>query len=323
MDWLQYHKSTTSLVKQVEMMFERDSYIFFVCGSYGDVLPNLALLNTFSKINNERIGIVINERWAALFKRFNEFDAKFVKINEKDDNRLRMALMSGNTRFVREKGVVFPLLIVMHPWLSDLILYERVTDFEVKRALLGLPKGETIDYGMLSEERRLEIESYLDSKGVVKGKSVILSFSTNSNDTPRFEFQSLIVELVKEMGFTPILNVARTSSTWEKGKVVKADSAIEIEVPCDAPFEFIEFAGFHIGSMHGLTAILGSRKTDARLATVVNKSNVKSENIGRIIDSTSLTLERLLVHDLKNYEHKIPIDAGVSEIKEALVKFLF
>lgn len=322
MDCFNFHKSTNGLVKQVERMFDSDTYIFFVCGSYGDVLPNLALLNSFSKKNKECIGIVINERWAPLFKRFDGFNVKTIKINEKDDNRLRMALLSANVRFFREKGVVFPLLIVMHPWLTELILNQHVSDFEVKRALLGLPKGELIDYGFITEERGLEIESYLASKGVVKGKSVILSFSTNSNDTPSFECQKLIINLVKELGFTPVLNVAKTSDAWEKGKVIKADSVVEIEVPCDAPFETIEYAGYHIGSMHGLTAILGSRKTDAKLATTIYTSNVKVENIGRLIESNSLNLERLLAHDLKNFEYKIPIDVDVAEIEGALIKFL-
>jgi hypothetical protein len=101
----------------------------------------------------------------------------------------------------------------------------------------------------------------------------------------------VIVELVKILrkhNIDVLLNAAHTfNQEWIPSEI---SDIPRTKVPSYAPVEFIEFAGFHIGTAHGLTQILANYRTKAKLAVVADLTKKFIVNNG-----TELSSEKVLL----------------------------
>jgi hypothetical protein len=245
-------------------------------------------------------------------------------LTSQQESVIRRGLSLLGRPFLRRPGLVFPLLPTLHPWIGELALTERVSDFEVKRALLGLPFADTFEIPPLTPSRHAEIESMLNSGIVRENRTVLLSFSTNSNPTAPNSVQEAIARAVIDSEFVPVFNSAKTfGSRSYRGENISNSDYATIEVPCDAPFECVEFCGGYIGSPHGLSHMLfGMRPLSSILACTGYSANRPLLNNGITISSDSLKPERQLRGDLVNSPGFIPVDLGDDAAYTATISIL-
>jgi hypothetical protein len=324
MEWDAVYDSHRGVIEGIERQLGFDCYILYLSGSYGDILPNLALLGKFAAYAGKPVSVLMPDRWARLAERFSFPHVKYYLLTSHQDVMIRRGILLVGRPFLKRPGYVFPLLPTLHPWVGEFALTERVSDFEVKRCLLGLPFGDTFDIPPLPPSRQSEIDTLLNSYVVRKNRTVLLSFSTNSNPTAPDTVQESIARAVVDSGFFPIFNSAKTFGTRSyRGDNINISDYSSIEIPCDVPFEYTEFCGGYIGSLHGLSNILfGMRPLSAIMGCTGYAKNCQIVNNGVTISSDSLKPERQLRHDLVNSPSFIPVDLGDEAAYIATVSML-
>jgi hypothetical protein len=254
----------------------------FISGSYGDVFPNLALLHNVRKYHSNEVIVLIDEKWASLSYRFAQDGISFVSIG--NEQAFKNSLMSEGRQYFLMPGWIYPVLPTLHPFLSDLQLDGYITDFEMKRAILRLPKEAKFELPEITNKRYLEIKKSLESAGCDLGNTCILSFENNSNPTIS---QNIIIELANmliQKGITVALNVASTFNN-KKWVPEALRNLPKISIPSDYPNEFVSLAGGHIGGLNGLSLILANFKTKAKIAVVADCTNPTITINGRQIKS--------------------------------------
>jgi hypothetical protein len=273
-----------------------DAFHLLVCGSYGDVFPNFALLNAVVQHHKHPVVVLVSERWSSLTTRFQFDNVTYALI--KDEQGFKNSLMSESRPYIFMPGWLYPLLPTMHPLLSDLIFDGYVTDFELKKVILRLPKETQYILTPLPKQRLNELKERIDSANCRLGKTCILSFENNSNAKLP---DNLLIEIVNVIQKHDIDIALNTASTFNKQSWVppEIDYLPKVQVPEDAPNEFIELAGAHLGTINGLTAILANFKTNAKQGLIADLSNPMIINNGReLLAESWLLLSKVALKDI-------------------------
>jgi hypothetical protein len=253
--------------------------------------------------------VLIPEAYALLAARFSYPFVQFQLITPEIQFRLHGLLCSSGRPFLRAPGYLFPLLPTLHPWVADFVLSERVTDYECKRQLLGLPIGAPLELPVLSESRLAEIYDSLKFIDFEFGNSAILSFHANSNPIIPIETQCFIVEKLIEDKVQVVMNTAGNAMLLETYKKLFNNLPVKyFDLPCDGAVEVVNLAGNYIGGSHGLTAILGSFPSGAKLTQVEHPMSDLITNNNRQISPDSLKIHRALKGDLVNKFNSVPGD---------------
>ncbi len=307
MEWeARFHESLGSL-RNLEIGLGGDRYQLLVTGSYGDVFPNLALLNSFYSEYKTPIVVLLPESYASLARRFDYPYVQYVLVKGESIGRLHALLCSSGRPFIRSPGYLFPVLPTLHPWVADFVLSERVTDYECKRQLLGLPVGAPFDLPALATSRTAELLDSLKNENIESGGSAMLSFHSQSNPVISLEAQLLIIKKLISNKIQVVMNTASSAALLETYKRVFSELPLKyFDIPCDAPVEVVNYAGRYIGGAHGLTVILGSFISSAKLIQVEQPDGGLIRNNGRFITGESLNVARVLRGDLRNLFDFIP-----------------
>jgi hypothetical protein len=248
---------------------DSESYIFLNCGSYGDVYPNMTLMESVAAHQKRKVVVILDKRWERLAGRFSS-DRVSCIFFESEQN-LKNALMSERRAYRFEPGTIYPLLPTMHPLLDSFYFQGFVTDLELKKILLRLPREANFILPPLSDHRKNEIFQIFKSTGCRPGQTCILSFNNNSNPALSPATIKKIADQIKYMGFDVLINSAKTfgfDSSPDDGMMDYPN----IGIPSDAPIEFVEIAGLHLGTTNGLTQILYMFENKAKTAVAVNVS---------------------------------------------------
>jgi hypothetical protein len=259
-----------------------NAFQILISGSYGDIFPNFALLKEVAKHHSRKVIAVVDEKWSSLLPRFANNDITYITIQ--NEQAFKQSLMSEGRPYVFMPGWVYPVLPTMHPFLTDLQLEGYITDFEMKKAILHLPRETKFVLPMVSSDRILELKFAIESAGCILGKTCILSFENNSNPAISEKIIEELVNILKGKGIHVALNVASTFNTknWVPDSLSKLP---KLRVPADAPNEFIELAGAHVGSFNGLSLILANFRTKAKVAVVTDCTSPTITIFGRQVQS--------------------------------------
>ena len=271
MEWEARYLNNEGALKRLEYQLGSENFQLLISGSYGDILPNLALLNAFHNTNGRTISVLVGDQWRTLAHRFESDFLKFSFINASQQQWLHAVLSSLGRPFIRAVGYLFPTLPTLHPWVADFILTERVTDYEAKRAILGLAVGTKMELPPLKPARLEEIYGTLSARGIPRNKGVLLSFHSNSNPIVDLTTQITIVKISIKRGLKVVYNTAGANIEQNFLKELEGMGVAFYDMPPDAPFEIVEYLGMYIGSAHGLTAILASFPCNARMIQIVEK----------------------------------------------------
>lgn len=258
-----------------------------ICGSFGDVFPNVTLLNEVVKIHKKPVIALIHERWLPLTKRFQYEGVTFVYI--KDEQAFKYSLMSEGRQYIFREGWLYPLLPTMHPLICDFVYDGYITDFELKKVILKLPRQTKFTLPKLPEWRFIELHRLFELTGCRAGRTCIFSFENNSNPSLPSEVLINAVRILKKNDIDIALNVA---STYDKKSWVpdELSEIPKLKVPSDAPNEFVAIAGGHLGGPNGLTLILANFETDAKVGMVVDCTEDEIINNGRSVRPDSFLL---------------------------------
>ena len=317
MEWEDVYKACVGYVYELERQLPREKYLLYLTGSYGDIVTNLALLNSFYEKNGVEVIVIMPQRWELLAQRFNYGFVQYLLMDDSFEMRVRVSVCNIGRPFLREPGMLFPLLPTLHPWLAEFNRTDRISEFELRRGLLGVEVGANFDVPPLDERRLQHIHDFLKQSNVAKGKSICLSFLTNSNDPMPEWVQDLIYSTLQDSGFDCLINNAQSFPGKQLGSVIVPDGAKTIDIPCDCPFEVVEYCGGFIGSVNGLTMVLGGLKVlNSRLAyTDFPESCLMGE--GPTGDIKGPRMERILKGDLLNRFIRVPTDEGREAVVEA------
>jgi hypothetical protein len=309
MEWESRFFAGSGALRGLELDLGVDRYQFLLTGSFGDIFPNLALLNNFYSHYRTPLVVLIPEAYAYLALRFNYSFVKYQLITPELQFRIHGLLCSSARPFLRSPGYLFPLLPTLHPWVADFVLSERVTDYECKRQLLGLPIGANMELPALSESRMVEIRESLKLIDFEFGNSAILSFHANSNPPVPIETQCYLVEKLIAQKIQVVMNTAGNPMLLETYKKLFNDFQVKyFDLPCDAPIEVVNLAGNYIGGSHGLTAILATFPSTAKLTQVEHATAGPITNNNRQISPESLKIHRALKSDVINNINSVPGD---------------
>jgi hypothetical protein len=176
----------------------------------------------------------------------------------------------------------------MHPLLDQFWFNFYATDFEIKKLLLRLPKRTENKIPKINKLRLDEVKNLFESTGARLGKTCIISFQSNSNPQLPTKIISEIAKVLRKKSLDVLSNSAHTfNQDWVPAEM---NDIPRVQVPGDAPIEFIELAGYHIGTAHGLSQILANYETKARLALVADLSNEFTINNGAKLEAERVLL---------------------------------
>jgi hypothetical protein len=263
-----------------------DSFIFLIVGSYGDVFVNFAFLETTAKHHQRKIIALVDKKWAPIALRFKSDNVTPLFLE--NEQQIKNSLMSLGHQYRFKPGFVYPLLATMHPLLDRFWFNFYATDFEIKKIILHIPKETKNIISKIDEQRLYEINKLFEATGARKGSSCIFSFQSNSNPSLPISVIVKLVKIFSQNNIDVLINSAHTfDKEWAPPELAQIPS---IKVPADCPVEFIETAGFHIGSIHGLTQILANYRTNAKMALVADLSNKFTINNGSRVEAEKVLL---------------------------------
>jgi hypothetical protein len=259
-----------------------NALILFNCGSYGDVFPNMSLLAEVVRIHKKPLIVILDKKWVSLIDRFKNTHIEFILIN--NEQEFKNSLMSEGRHYIFRPGWIYPLLPTLHPLICDFVFEGYVTDFEIKKTILHLPKTTKYELPQISDSRRNQLREQFKETGARPGKTCIVSFGNNSNPSLPQNLIVNVINRVLQSNVDVLLNVASTfdTKTWVPTEL---EGLKKIHVPPDAPNEYIEIAGFHLGSTNGLSTILTNYLTKAKIGVMIDCTDKFITNNGRLVES--------------------------------------
>ena len=262
-----------------------DHLFIYISGSYGDIFPNLSLLYKVYETKKTPIIVLISSRWRELVTRFEQLGVQFVFID--NEAVFQTSLMMEGRPFILTPGIVFPTLPTLHPYIAEASLSRRISDYEVKRLLLELPVGAKMNPGLLSKERIAYGQEILKDVGCRFGRTVVLAFNSNSRSRPSAEIQLFIARNLRSKGFDVVFNMAETFDMIRSDRLETSEFA-KISIPPDMPFELINLAGYYIGTGHGLTVMLATFPTTAKLLLLNDLTHAEMMNSGTLLNAEEM-----------------------------------
>lgn len=267
MEWAYYYKNVV-MPTFGRTIFDKNAYILLLGGSYGDIFLNLALLKSFHEKFQSDIKVLISPRWFALTERFNYPFIEYIFL--KNENLYRYTLMLRQSSFALVKGYPYPLLPTLHPHMGEAVLSGRISDYEVKKLLLGLSKDDVMHIPAVTTDKLCELDALLRSKNCRPGHTLVVSFERNSMPPMPYDVKAEIIEMMSaHLSLDILINESQTFSDRNSFSNF-SNSAKSINVPGDYSLEFIEAAGYYLGLSHGLSALLGTMPCTAKMAIIVD-----------------------------------------------------
>jgi hypothetical protein len=265
---------------------DSEAFIFLIVGSYGDVFVNCSLLERAAIHHKRKIVALIDKRWSLIALRFSSESVNFILLD--NEQQVKNSLMCQGQQYRFKPGFIYPLLSTMHPLLDQFWFNFYATDFEIKKLLLRLPKETSNKIPNIDYLRLAEIKKIFAETGARIGKTCILSFQSNSSPQLPSGVVASIVKIFNKNNIDVLLNAAHTfNQDWIPSEI---SDIPRVKVPSDAPIEFIELAGYHIGTAHGLTQILANYPTKAKLALIADLSKEFTINNGAELKSEKVLL---------------------------------
>ena len=267
-----YNAATISTRK-----LDPNALIIFICGSYGDIFPNLCLMKDVVSYHNKDAIILIDKKWALLAQRFVFEKISFVFLDS--EQQFKNALMSEGRPYIFLEGWVYPTLTTLHPFLVYIHQQGYMTIYDIFKVILNLPKETEFIAPALSLNRYQQIIENFHQTGCRPGETCILSFEMNSNTAVPHELIIKIVNALEASKIDVLLNISSTfgNTSWAVGDLEKIK---KISLPQDAPIEMVEYAGAHLGPMHGLSTILANFRTKAKIGLVADCREKLVTNVG-------------------------------------------
>jgi len=255
-----------------------DALILFICGSYGDVFANLSLIDNVVSHHNKKVVVIIDKKWSLLSQRFAFEKVTFFFVE--NEQQFKNALMSEGRAYIFLEGWIYPTLTTLHPHLVYIHQQGYMTIFDIFKVILQIPKEVVFKVPALSFNRQQQIKEIFLQTGCRLGKTCILSFEMNSNTPVPYDLIVQIVTVLEACKIDILLNVTSTfgNNSWAVGELAKYK---KISLPQDAPIEMVEYAGAHLGPMHGLSTILANFKTDAKIGLVADCRQKLVTNMGQ------------------------------------------
>lgn len=299
MEWQAYANrfySTQQLINQ----FDHKTYFFLLGGSFGDLLPNLSLIREFIIINDTIVNIIVDSKWKKLCERFIFKNLNFIYINS--ELQFRVALMQQNRIFSLLPGIIYPLLPTLHPNLGELAALGFISDTQIKKYLLRLNQNTKFELPIINSNEnnilRNGFNEILISLNCRPGKTVVLSLENNSNPPLHILHLELLLSCLKKNNDLDIL--FNTSSTFNTESIYSEyyQRFPTFQIPQDYPIEFIEAAGYHVGTTHGLSMIISIYPNHIKHCLLIDITSEFIVNNGqKVIAKEWLSLENYLAED--------------------------
>jgi hypothetical protein len=294
MEWAYYYKNTVMPTLN-RTIFDKSAFVLIVSGSYGDVFLNLALLKAFHEKFQSNIQVLISQRWFALAERFNYPFVEYILL--KNENLYRYTLMLRQPSFALVKGHPYPLLPTLHPHMGEAVLSGRISDYEVKKLLLGLSKEDVMHIPAVTAHKLCELDEILLSKNCRPGHTLVISFERNSMPPMPFDVKAKIIEMMRtHLSLDILINESQTFLGREPVNLM-LDKSPSINVPADYSLEFIERAGYYLGISHGLSALLGTMECTAKMAIIVDVTDDLVLNNGFLVPTREQNSIMVALHD--------------------------
>jgi hypothetical protein len=294
MEWAFYYKNTVMPTLN-RAIFDKSAFVLIVSGSYGDVFLNLALLKAFHEKFQSNIKVLISPRWFSLTKRFNYHFVEYIFL--KNENLYRYTLMLRQSSFALVKGYPYPLLPTLHPHIGEAVLSGRISDFEVKKLLLGLSMEDVMDFPAATTDKRRELDDLLKLKNCRPGHTLVISFERNSMPPMSIDLKIKIIEMIRtHLALDILINESQTFLDRNSFSEF-FNSVNSINVPGDYPLEFIEAAGYYLGVSHGLSALLGTAECTAKMAIIVDITEDFVLNNGFLVSTREQNSIIVALHD--------------------------
>jgi hypothetical protein len=317
MEWQAYANrfySTQQLINQ----FDHRTYFFLLGGSFGDLLPNLSLIREFILKNDAVVHVIIDSKWKKLCERFFFKNLNFIYINS--EAQFRTALMQQNRIFSLLPGIIYPLLPTLHPNLGELAALGFISDTQIKKYLLKLDQNTNFTLPFINNnddtKLRYSFSETLLSINCRPGKTIVLSFENNSNPPLDVLYLELLLNCIKDNNDFDIL--FNTSSTFNTDSIYSEyyQKFPTIQIPQDYPLEFIETAGYHIGTTHGLSMIISIYPNNIKHCLLIDASSDFIINNGQKVKSRDwLSLEKYLNQDYLKSNNLTEIFIDINNIK--------
>ena len=322
MEWETSFDHSQGLIRRLEEAALPGSFVLLLTGSYGDIFPNLALLRSFHESTGKPVTVILSSRWSLCAARFSFGFVKYITFPPSLQSQIHGAILNSGRPFKRSPGFLYPLLPTLHPLIADLILTGRVTDYEVKRLILGLEPKAPFFVPELSAARLTKVRSYLLERNIVLGKSVVLAFKTNSNPAPPHSIQMQILNHLQNENLDICINISDSFQELSTKESSEHRKASVVDIPCDAPVETVEMIGGYIGAAHGLTAILATFGDNKVIAQTTLAKPELIPNNGRLINPDIIRLNLCLRDELRNNLIEIVSDLGSAAASAGIGEFV-
>ena len=205
--------------------------------------------------------------------------------------------MLRQSSFALVRGYPYPLLPTLHPHMGEAVMSGRISDYEVKKLLLGLGKEDLMHVPAATVDKRCELDAMLKSKNCRPGHTLVISFERNSMPPMSIDLKTKIIEMMKtHLSLDILINESQTFS--DRNSFSKfSNSGNSINVPGDYPLEFIEAAGYYLGVSHGLSALLGTMECTAKMAIIVDITEDFVLNNGFLVPTREQNSIMIALHD--------------------------
>ena len=263
-------KGVVRTIYDLEQMLDSEAYLLFFHGSYGDVYPNFALLESFLSEYKSKVIVIVDEKYYDLGRRFNLDGLEYFYI--KNASNLHRMITSLGKPQVLLKGRIYNTLPTIYPYLGELSLSYLITDADIKRLVLGLSRKSTFQFLKLGEQRCKLLRETFTSNGLQLGKTALVMPFTNSNSPlPVEDLINLAHFMRGSLGYDVAVNIGGVPERQR----LQIDSMPlkQLVVPPDALCEVAELAGVVITVISGSVFPLVFQPHSARTIILMNNNN--------------------------------------------------
>ena len=276
MEWQDYHLRKSRLSdfwKQanliaLESSLPKDSFLPYICGSFGDIYGVLLLLDSFVEVHDKDTFALIDKNFFRLAERFSRPGLSFGFLEP--DLRLRRLLGIHRGSYMLRPGEIYPTLTTLHPLVAEAILTRRLSIVEAWRLILDLPKAAPLKINQPTPSQIAElalIKAYLQS---FKRPTVCLFPGNQSNSGIPCELFRLLVGAIRAHGWEPVLNMTGTNGLEEYNDL----SLATLNVSPHLLVETCEIFDAVVTTASGVSAVLGMLPNKARVVVIRASSNI-------------------------------------------------
>ena len=273
-------------VSALESKFSNEHFVILLTGSYGDVYPTFALLNSLIRYHSTPVDVILNEKYRSLSRRFSGEGISFYFT--KQDQQIRQAVCLVRPQPHLEKGKIFPALPTLFPFLAEASLTQRITTFmELYRLLFDLPKNAPLKWhGDNHDLLRDEASFFFSKQKLPEKKTLLVSLITNSQVPLNYSLQEDLLQKLSRFYF-----IAINTTTDNRDKIPSFYTKyFNIEVPAHLPTEVAALCGQTLVGYSGLAYILAVQPHEAKVVCIEKKFNVNLNIPNTLLETLPISL---------------------------------